>query len=547
MGLLDSLFNSDTYGGQGGGLLDFLRTAQMQNSQYQPNQPSIGFPDNQPSPLDNAQYPSGPNGAPSAPASFADRFNAMPNAPQPFNPSGRTFDAAQFNPATYAPNQAQPIAVGNYQMPRIGDAQQFAGPDPAALPPNAQPTQGGPLPAMQAPTTDISAQSRQPEAQSALPPAFGGTSILGRIGNPDGLIARLTGNDSRSIAQQNLRATFDATRQVLRQSGMSDQEATSKAMLAVLNPEAGKTILPEALTNKEKYQVISEDPLQGKKYGFVNDRDQTINGKPLGSDAAAGASQGLQAMTDKISAMRTSGATKEQLLNQIPTGYREDVDSLLTGKGVPANMGRAQSRMAILTLAKVVDPSFDETLIPTRIAMRKDFSGEGKNGQAIGSFNTAQHHIDKLSDDLEQLSKYNGNFPTINAARSWLATNANTNPKLRDSMQAVNDDMAAVSHEVANAYNTGHLSDHDMSTWNKLTNTDLPPDQLRRGISDFVDLLNGKRDSLNHMYQQTFKEDAPTIDKEKNDAITTKVHSRLPGYASGGQGGLPSGWSVKVH
>ncbi len=82
MGLLDSLFDQNTYGGSGGGLLDFLRTTQMQQQQYQP---SAGFP-----------------------------------------------------------GQASPISVGGYQMPRIGDQAQFTPPaqDPVAIPQNAQPAQG---------------------------------------------------------------------------------------------------------------------------------------------------------------------------------------------------------------------------------------------------------------------------------------------------------------------------------------------------------------------------------------------------------------------
>jgi hypothetical protein len=89
MGLLDSLFAQSSYGGQGGGLLDFLRQSQMQQEQYQP---SAGFP-----------------------------------------------------------GQASPIGIGGYQMPRMGEAAQFTPPpqDPGALPPNAQPVQGQ-LP-MQAP------------------------------------------------------------------------------------------------------------------------------------------------------------------------------------------------------------------------------------------------------------------------------------------------------------------------------------------------------------------------------------------------------------
>jgi len=36
--------------------------------------------------------------------------------------------------------------------------------------------------------------------------------------------------------------------------------------------------LNEALTNKEKYTQTGEDAFGNKQYGFVNERDQTING-----------------------------------------------------------------------------------------------------------------------------------------------------------------------------------------------------------------------------------------------------------------------------
>lgn len=240
MGLLDSLFDQSTYSGQGGGLLDFLRQAQMQQDQFQP---SAGFPQEQP------------------PATFADRFNALPGAPQPVSPSGRSFDAAMFDPSTFAPNQAAPIAVGGYQMPRLGNADQF-NPQQALLPPNAQPAQGQlPMQApQQAPVQQPPVQQAQPQG---LPPALSGASnILGRIGNPDGLIARLTGNDSRSVARQNLKAQYDALVPIVGQQ---------KAMLAVMNPEAGKTILAQALEKKQygftkmdDGTLVRTDPLSGR-------------------------------------------------------------------------------------------------------------------------------------------------------------------------------------------------------------------------------------------------------------------------------------------
>jgi hypothetical protein len=509
MGLLDALFDPSTYSGQQGGLLDLIKQAQAQQA-VQPN--GEGFP-------------------PTSPTA------------QPFNPS-RMIGA--FDPSTFAPNQAQPIQIGQsgapgaYQMPRIGGADQFT-PVPGS--------QSGPAMnanAQAAPQQQAAPQPQAQEPQQQLPPALGGNNSanpfvrgLQSVAGGGGIISAIRGdyNDPKSLAQQNLKAQYDAVRQTLRDSGEDERTANSKAMLAVMNPEAGKTILTEALTNKQKYGVINEDPLSGKQYGFINERDQTVNGKPLSaSGSPAGQSSGLQGMTEKITAMRTQGATKEQMLEQIPAGYRDDVASLISGKSVPANMGRAQSRMALLTLAKVVDPSFDEQMIPTRIAMRKDFSGEGKNGQAIGAFNTVQHHIGQVSDALEEFEKAGGgsNWPILNAIKLGLANNSSYDPKLRDAAQKLNDKLNAAEHEVANAYNSGHVTDADRKTWNEIKASNLPADQLKQKLADFDELLSGKRESLNHIYQTTFHEDAPTIDKKANEETSAKVHSRLPGAAPSG-------------
>jgi hypothetical protein len=145
--------------------------------------------------------------------------------------------------------QNNPISIGGYQMPRLGNADQYQ-PQQVMLPPNAQPAQGQLTPQ----------EAPQPPS---LPPALGGIgSALGRIGNPDGLIARLTGNDSRSIAQQNLKAQYEALVPVV---------GHQKAMLAVMNPEAGKTILAQALEKKQfgftkldDGTIVANDPQTGR-------------------------------------------------------------------------------------------------------------------------------------------------------------------------------------------------------------------------------------------------------------------------------------------
>jgi hypothetical protein len=233
MGLLDALFDQQLYGGVGGLL------SRLQQSNFDLPQ-SPGFPQDQPA------------------ASFADRFNALPGAPQPVVGSGRSFDSAQFDPQTFAPNQAQPIAVGNYQMPRLGNADQYQ-PQQVMLPPNAQPAQGQ-LPQAPPPA---------PAAPAQLPPALGGSQGgflrgMQSIANGGGIISALTGNynDPKSIAQQNLRAQYDALVPIV---------GPQKAMLAVMNPEAGKTILAQALEKKQfgftkldDGTIVANDPQTGR-------------------------------------------------------------------------------------------------------------------------------------------------------------------------------------------------------------------------------------------------------------------------------------------
>jgi hypothetical protein len=418
----------------------------------------------------------------------------------------------------------------NYPSGLPSDQAQYGAPQSSPL--NAYAAMRSPAPP--APPPQVTAPPAVPQTPQAVPglvPGFGGSNFFQNLGGAISSIAQGGMNSPLMIQRQQLQAQFEATRQVLMQHGLSPQEAASQAMLATLNPEAAKTILPEALTHREKWGVVGEDPLAGKQYGFVNEQNQAVNGKPIGAGTAVGGPegyQGLQKLTEQLDAMRAAGATQEQMLNAIPSMYRGYVGGVLSGKALPTNMGRAAIRGPIMTLAHAVDNDFDETQIPTRMKVQNDFAGEGKNGQAIGSFNTAQHHIDKLSDDLETLSKFNGNWPMLNSANAFIANNTSWDQTRRQALQAVNDDLQAVGHEVASAYNAGHLSDHELAAWNKLANGNLPPDQLKQGVADFVDLLNGKRDSLNNIYKRTFHRDAPTIEKEKNAAVTAKVHARLP-------------------
>jgi hypothetical protein len=181
-------------------------------------------------------------------------------------------------------------------------------------------------------------------------------------------------------------------------------------------------------------------------------------------------------------------------------------------------------------LAQIVDPNFNPARIPIRQGIQKEFGPQGKTGQSLIAFGTAQHHIDEASDAVEELAKYQGKYPTINAMRAAVAAHGG-DQGLADATQRFNDAMQAVGKEVAHAYNNGHLGEHEMAEWNALISSNLPPDRLRRGLYDFTRLLNGKRDTLNDTYRQEFGRDVPSINREENERVTQKTFSRLPEYA----------------
>lgn len=523
MGLLDALFDTNSFGGQASGLLDLIRQTQGQNSQYQP---SAGFPQDAPQP-----------------ASFADRFNAVPNAPQPVQPSGRSFDQANFDPQTFAPNQAQPIAVGsNYQMPRLGNADQFQ-PQQAMVPPNTQPAQG------QMPT-DVSAQSRQPQPEQALPPAFGGASnILGRIGNPDGLIARLTGNDSRSMAQQNLTAQYQALRQTLINNGDTPQAAHSKAMVAVMNPEAAKTIIPELFTNKEKYTKTGVDGLGKETYGFVNERDQTVNGKPINASNVQSAG---------IGDMNKSGA---EYLATLPKEIQGTVRGMLDGTIQPPSSFAAAKPywQSLIAAAKNADPTFDENNWAARRKMSTDIAASGNSsmGGILSNGKSAFKHLAEYTESAADLGNASHNFPlggAIAHGQNLIGNTlggSDTNAKIK----AINDNLGHYGQESTKFYaGTGGGVEERMNALKEMNpNTTSSAEMAAYAAKEkslMLDRLREKEAQIRNVMGETYLQNHPVFTPElqkdiaRIDANIAKLNG---GSAPAAKSTLPAGWSVKVN
>lgn len=415
--------------------------------------------------------------------------------------------------APQQPDQANPIAIGGYQMPRIGAADLYQ-PQQAMLPPNAQPAQGQlPQQPMQQPTQE-------------LPPALGGGGYIDRLKAGGGLISSLFGG---SPQQQNLNAQFQATRQALIDNGIDPRQASSTAMLSVLNPEAAKTVLPELLTSREKYQVISEDPLEGKKYGFVNERDQTINGRPIDQQQnSQGGSMGM------LQQAQNAGVTGEALYNYLPKPMVNTVRAMIEGRQpLPSTTAmRSPATLAMIDAAHAIDPTFDATTWKARNEAGPDWT-KGKSAEMVRSANQTLHHLDSLMTSMDAL--HNGRFPLLN----W-AWNSGAEAVGKGEPGAFRTNAHAVAEEMSKVFKGANLSDSEIRHWEQNLSENMSPEQQRAQIAKLAELLHGSLDALEEKRVSAMGPAAAAkmgpIIKEEGQRVLAKLDAWVRGSATANRG-----------
>ncbi len=240
MALLDSLFDPGSYGGQVGGLLDLMRQSQMQQQQYQP---SAGF---------------------------------SPETPQ---------------------QPASPIAVGSYQMPRIGSQAAFT-PDPAALPDNAQAAQGTGMPG--------GPQAQQNGFMGALDSLNSG---LQSIGNGGSILGTITGNHTDPISRLN------KTQGALVARGMDP----AIAQVVTSDPALMRAVVPSLIGTTGLTDDI-------KEYQFAKKEDPTLTfNKFMSQKKAVSGEFGMQPIwgtgPDGKPAVLQLGKSGEAKQSVLPQGF----------------------------------------------------------------------------------------------------------------------------------------------------------------------------------------------------------------------------------
>lgn len=256
-----------------------------------------------------------------------------------------------------------PIAIGGYQMPRIGSADQFQ-PEQAMIPTNAQPTQG-----------------QMPQAPQVQAPSFGQqesafTTGLRALGNPGGAINKIadavqgftTGQTPMQRQQSQLFQAYVG-------AGLTPQQA----YVAVLNPKIADNLIGGGQTDdiKEFQFAKRENPgLTFEKFMLQKKANQGEYGL-----------QGIWGVKDGKPALIQLGKSGEAIQSKLPQGFEPAQKPIEIDAGTHRVLIDPQTRQPIAQ-------------IPKNVAAKE---AEEKVGQARG---TAQAALANGADiDAEQTKK----------------------------------------------------------------------------------------------------------------------------------------------
>lgn len=424
--------------------------------------PSQGFPQNQQG----------------SPDSFDARWNAMqpampPSAPPPMSTMA---GAAGYGAGVDAPplGRPEPAQLPQSAMPVAGQGMPMQA--------QPQPMGGQPAPAPAAPGPGLFDRL----SAGAINFTTGGNPLAGLLNMVSGLsTGQRTDRMGQALQQQH------ATMQALTQAGIPP----AVAQAAALNPEILKIIAPQ-LYNKPEFKTI-KNALQEDIPVFVNADKQTITyPTATGGTQGANAPGGMQQTFDQLEAARNQGATPQQMLQTIPNSLRSGVEAMLSGGVIPSNLSnRGSARDLTLRFAHAIDPTFDETLIPARVALQKSYQGGGKNYQETLALNTVGGHLSRLADAADGLG--NTGFKPWN----WLKNQATDATIGNPALVKFRNDLVTTQNELAKAYHGGHVSDSAYNAFSNAIGEAQTPAELKTAIGELAGLLQSKIESNESGYR----------------------------------------------
>ncbi len=177
---------------------------------------------------------------------------------------------------------------------------------------------------------------------------------------------------------------------------------------------------------------------------------------------------------------------------------------LISGKGLPFTYtnSRGAEKEKLSMLAARIDPSWDPSVVPQRIAMRKAFVS-GPDAQNLVASSTAINHIDLLKSKVAALG--NADITSYNTLANYMAKNAGK-PQVSGMVAAKN----LVDGELAKVVSgSGQPTDALRKEFDDAFNSSSSPAQAAEVLDTYMGLMGGRVDTLRSKWKQTMGDQEP--------------------------------------
>lgn len=367
-----------------------------------------------------AAAPAQPPQAPLSP--LEQKMMAMAGPNQPVTGLGPAFSApmpaAAPRPRPVAPPQAPPIAVGNYQMPRIGPASSYApaaqpaappSPDAAASPPQrvgsavGSPAEGA-IDLTDAPIGMLGKVWKGIQSNSGLLMGLG----AGMLGAPSWATGLSRGTAGAAAgAQQDYKMNLQTgSQEQLYRALVSAGVPPQQAVAATTNPELAKTLMTNYLTDRKSEVKVVKDSLGNERLVAVNPYMSQDQLDKLNKEGPGGVGGGATDLTHMPITIDPTTGRDERFMDAFKAADPVNAaatEAIMAGR-MPAD---ARNLQVLMKYASRIDPTFNNETFKTRAALDKSYFGGGEGFKGLRSANTAIDHgiqLQKAIGDLKNFS-----------------------------------------------------------------------------------------------------------------------------------------------
>lgn len=173
---------------------------------------------------------------------------------------------------------------------------------------------------------------------------------------------------------------------------------------------------------------------------------------------------------------------------------------------------RNNERSMVQAWVNQVNPTYDSTVAPARMAVRREFLS-GMASRNVRSLNTVISHTGKLLDAAAALKT--GDVQAVNRFVNWAKTQLG-----RPEVTNFNSAATAVIDEAGTVFKGTAATDEQIKYWERALNPKMSPDQLLGSVTTLADLFAGRFSALAGQYESGMgRKDINFLNKESRETL----------------------------